>query len=410
MMPKAKKRIRLLLVIFLLFILYASLIAVASVDTPPTPGFPHSIKGTVSYDDGEIITSGNVTAIVDNESYTTTILSNGTFGYNPPYHVEDPDNDNVGKNIYFYINDINTSQFLVFDPGTSIIDLTISKDTPDPPDGPPVVPPVITSNSPVAVITMKTKGLVNESIVFSGVESYDNDGEILEYSWAFGDGTVGSTQTVNHVYTNPGNFTVSLMVTDDDGLTGDDEQAIKIMYDSDNDSWGDEDEVDYDHDPYNSSDYPEDYDEDMMPDSVDTDDDNDGLNDDIEIEIGSNSKNEFDVLYLDYLNKSHYLIDIDNDNIYDIYYLFEDDFSSELKYENEKYSIDLDGDGKYDIVYDSISSNITEIPDEIKDEDNTLILFGIIIFLVIVVLLFFVFKERFFSKKEIDFDKEEDNK
>lgn len=47
--------------------------------------------------------------------------------------------------------------------------------------------------------------------------SVDPDGTVETYSWAFGDGSIGTGVTAEHVYATPGAYTVTLTVTDDRG-------------------------------------------------------------------------------------------------------------------------------------------------------------------------------------------------
>jgi len=55
---------------------------------------------------------------------------------------------------------------------------------------------------------------------FDGAASTDSDGLITEYLWSFGDGSAASTGVqVSHTFTAPGNYSVRLTVTDDDGDT-----------------------------------------------------------------------------------------------------------------------------------------------------------------------------------------------
>lgn len=47
----------------------------------------------------------------------------------------------------------------------------------------------------------------------------DQDGVVVSYSWAFGDGTTSTAPNPQHSYALPGTYTVSLQVTDNDGKT-----------------------------------------------------------------------------------------------------------------------------------------------------------------------------------------------
>lgn len=51
--------------------------------------------------------------------------------------------------------------------------------------------------------------------------SADSDGTIAEYAWDFGDGETGAGDVASHTYARPGTYTVTLLVTDDDGATDD---------------------------------------------------------------------------------------------------------------------------------------------------------------------------------------------
>jgi PKD repeat protein len=57
-------------------------------------------------------------------------------------------------------------------------------------------------------------GTVDSPITFDGTGSSDPDGDPLEYSWDFGDGTTGSGASPVHTYAAPGTFTVTLIVSD----------------------------------------------------------------------------------------------------------------------------------------------------------------------------------------------------
>jgi len=78
---------------------------------------------------------------------------------------------------------------------------------------------------PVAYFSISSGPLfVNVDITFDPSDSIDPDGNIRGYYWDFGDGDTkhgvnkGDNNTVEHSYANTGSYTVSLTVTDDDGL------------------------------------------------------------------------------------------------------------------------------------------------------------------------------------------------
>ena len=73
-----------------------------------------------------------------------------------------------------------------------------------------------TNKAPIAHIGGTYVGAINEDIIFDGSESYDEDGEIVEYLWDLGDGTTLTGESVLHSYSLEGNYTVTLTVTDDD--------------------------------------------------------------------------------------------------------------------------------------------------------------------------------------------------
>jgi len=61
---------------------------------------------------------------------------------------------------------------------------------------------------------------INESITFNATASSDPDGNIVNYTWDFGDGNITSVTEpiINHKYSSGGNYTVTLNVTDNDGV------------------------------------------------------------------------------------------------------------------------------------------------------------------------------------------------
>ena len=58
--------------------------------------------------------------------------------------------------------------------------------------------------------------------------SFDPDGQIVAYTWTFGDGGTGSGVTTGHDYLEPGTYSITLTVTDDSGATSADTRSVTI--------------------------------------------------------------------------------------------------------------------------------------------------------------------------------------
>jgi len=57
-------------------------------------------------------------------------------------------------------------------------------------------------------------------VSFDASASHDPDGDVIAYSWDFGDGSTGFGQAVEHTYAATGSFTAVLTVTDEHGASG----------------------------------------------------------------------------------------------------------------------------------------------------------------------------------------------
>ncbi len=88
--------------------------------------------------------------------------------------------------------------------------------------------PPLANIPPIANAGSDTSALVGESVLFSGATSTDNDGEITNYSWDFGDSTSGLGVTTTHAYSVSGVFSVVLTVTDNKGATSTDSLHITV--------------------------------------------------------------------------------------------------------------------------------------------------------------------------------------
>jgi len=86
----------------------------------------------------------------------------------------------------------------------------------------------VENQKPIPVINIPDTGKVNKLIKFDGSQSHDPDGEITNYTWEFGDGSVGYGAVVYHAYSKPGMYEVRLTVKDDDGAERTASTYIKI--------------------------------------------------------------------------------------------------------------------------------------------------------------------------------------
>jgi len=93
---------------------------------------------------------------------------------------------------------------------------------------------VINMNSdPFAVISVNSNGTfpVSEMAHFNAKLSHDNDGEIIAWSWDFGDGSEpGQGESVLHHYQVGGDYKVTLTVTDNRGGTATTSIVVFVLY------------------------------------------------------------------------------------------------------------------------------------------------------------------------------------
>lgn len=82
--------------------------------------------------------------------------------------------------------------------------------------------PLTANSDPQASFTSDTQtGQAPLTVNFDGSSSIDFDGSVVRYDWDFGDGNTrpDGGALAQHTYSAPGNFSVSLTVTDDQGAT-----------------------------------------------------------------------------------------------------------------------------------------------------------------------------------------------
>ena len=82
---------------------------------------------------------------------------------------------------------------------------------------------------PVAAFTFSpASASVGQTVNYDASSSYDPDGTISNYLWTFGDSATGAGVTTTHVYATPNTYTVTLTVTDNAGLIGQNSAQIVV--------------------------------------------------------------------------------------------------------------------------------------------------------------------------------------
>lgn len=82
---------------------------------------------------------------------------------------------------------------------------------------------------PDASASFPSSVMSRETVIFNASGSSDRDGRIVSHHWEFGDGTAATGVTASHSYAEPGLYTITLTVTDDEGATASILGNIKVM-------------------------------------------------------------------------------------------------------------------------------------------------------------------------------------
>ncbi|GAJ24110.1 unnamed protein product, partial [marine sediment metagenome] len=83
---------------------------------------------------------------------------------------------------------------------------------------------------PTAAFTYSpTEPNPDETVSFDASTSSDPDGTIVSYDWSFGDEATGTGETTTHPYSEAGDYTVTLTVTDDDGAINSTSKTVTVV-------------------------------------------------------------------------------------------------------------------------------------------------------------------------------------
>ena len=293
--------------------------------------------------------------------------------------------------------------------------------------------------APSAKINGPYVGFVDNSVMFHATGSNDSDGTIETYHWNFGDGTVGYGEIIDHSYSEVGNYTVILTITDNDGAKGRDTTYAVITQKSNNvpskpilegptigsknisysydakSTDADDDSVKYVFNWGDNTGFTTDY---LSNGIVVTQNHNwssagkytmwvQAINDD-----GISSEKTYltvliDVCLIDDEIKGH-LIDNDGDGLYDSFYNSTNGMETDAERQNDdSYLIDITGNGKWDYVYflDTAKLRIYKPPNESEsssEEMNNLAIVFLLLFIFVVFVPIIIYIK---SHKNIKIDK-----
>ena len=90
--------------------------------------------------------------------------------------------------------------------------------------------PVSQNQAPVPSLSLSTTSAnTNTTVSFNASNSFDPDGSITTYRWDFGDGNTSNNSQTTHSYRNPGNYKVSLRVTDNNNQDSYADRTVTIL-------------------------------------------------------------------------------------------------------------------------------------------------------------------------------------
>lgn len=87
----------------------------------------------------------------------------------------------------------------------------------------------LTNQSPNANFSADpASGTAPLEVTLDASGSSDPDGNVIRYEWDFGDGSTGTGETTTYTYSDAGNYTIGLTITDNDGATSTTVQSIDV--------------------------------------------------------------------------------------------------------------------------------------------------------------------------------------
>jgi PKD repeat protein len=241
---------------------------------------------------------------------------------------------------------------------------------------------------PVANVSVSDRiGFIGNLLVFNASRSHDSDGYITKWLWDFGDGTNGSGEVTIHTYYTIGIYTVTLTVFDEKNATGSDTLVVEIISANlppdkpmmNGPTTGTKNRL------YTFSVYSIDLDNDFLQYTIDWGDSTHNTSNflpngtiysfthawavpgryTITASASDNttlSEPTTHIIYIDakFVQFLGYLLDIDNDSIYDVFYYNDTGISAEVqRLTNGTYLLDRNDQGQWKYLFNPITGALT---------------------------------------------------
>lgn len=122
----------------------------------------------------------------------------------------------------------STSEYTYLNEGTYTVKLTVTDNSGNTHFNTSTI--TVNSSGPAAIFTSDlSSGIAPLTVIFDATNSTDPNGTIESYAWDFGDGGSALGSEPHYTFMDIGEFTVSLTVTDNDGLTDTTTAIIKVL-------------------------------------------------------------------------------------------------------------------------------------------------------------------------------------
>ena len=235
--------------------------SIAVLNVPPII----NISFTPIHPDIDEIVEFNSTGSIDPDG--TIVSWNWSFGDGNTSHQQNPSHVYSVPGTYFVSLNITDDDG---DFGKAEMAISVARESPN--------------NTPIVeIIANPTHGVSPLNVSFEGILNNTNGNMDVQYFWNFGDGNTSLESNPIHVFVSPGNYTVTLSIIVDNGITVTDSIVIMVESeinpfpdaDSDNDTYNDTYELEQGSDPYDPLSTPIDW-------------DGDGWNNSVESQVGTN--------------------------------------------------------------------------------------------------------------------------